>query len=79
MNIQKKFDYEKKMTLNGIDTLSGYIPKKVEKVSNDVKCNLNQCNIKPNIEKTYLLINPNKRADGEKLITKYSIFEQINL
>lgn len=74
MNIQKLNDYPEKMTLNGIDTLSAYIPRKVEKVNSDVKCNLNQCNIKPNIEKTYLLINPNKRTDGENLITKYSEF-----
>ena len=26
MNIQKRNEYEKTMSLNGIDTLSGYVP-----------------------------------------------------
>ena len=29
MNIQKRNEYEEKMNLNGIDTLSGYVPRKV--------------------------------------------------
>ena len=76
MNIQKRNEYEETMNLNGIDTLSGYIPRKVsdKDMKNGVKCNINQCNYQIDKERTYLLINPNKNGGGEKLITKYSEF-----
>ena len=76
MNIQKRNEYEEKMNLNGIDTLSGYVPRKVSDtdMKNGVKCNINQCNYQIGNERTYLLINPNKQGKGEKLITKYSEF-----
>ena len=76
MNIQKRNEYEEKMNLNGIDTLSGYVPRKVSDtdIKNGVKCNINQCNYQIGNERTYLLINPNKQGKGEKLITKYSEF-----
>lgn len=76
MNIQKRNEYAEKMNLNGIDTLSGYIPKKLNgtDILNPAKVNINQCNYKVDEEKTYLLINPNKQGEGESLITKYSEF-----
>ena len=74
MIIQKRNEYEEKMNLNGIDTLSGYVPCKVTNMKNGVKCNINQCNYQIDNERTYLLINPNKQGKGEKLITKYSEF-----
>lgn len=74
MNIEKRNEYEKTMNLNGIDTLSGYVPQKVEKIENGVTWNINQCNYQVPNERTYLLINPNKRGSGEKLITRYSEF-----
>ena len=77
MNIQKKLEYPDKMNLYGIDTLSGYIPRKVKESEynqSTAKVNINQCNYKVDEEKTYLLINPNKQGEGESLITKYSDF-----
>lgn len=76
MNIPKRDNYEKTMILNGIDTLSGYVPRKISDadMKNGVKCNINQCNYQVGKDRTYLLINPNKQGDGEKLITKYSEF-----
>ena len=77
MNIQKKLEYPEKMNLYGIDTLSGYIPRKVKESEynqSTAKVNINQCNYKVDEEKTYLLINPNKQGEGENLITKYSDF-----
>ena len=76
MNIQKRNEYEEKMNLNGIDTLSGYVPEKISEkdMKNGVKRNINQCNYQVGKERTYLLVNPNKNGDGEKLITKYSEF-----
>lgn len=76
MNIQKRNEYENKMNLNGIDTLSGYVAKKIseKEMKNGVKYNINQCNYQIGNERTYLLINPNKNGSGEKLITRYSKF-----
>lgn len=76
MNIEKRNDYEKKMILNGIDTLSGYIYRQVSEkdMENGVKWNINQCNYQTDNERTYLLINPNKNGKSERLITKYSEF-----
>jgi hypothetical protein len=77
MNIQKKLEYPEKMNLYGIDTLSGYIPRRVKETEYNLstaKVNINQCNYKVDEEKTYLLINPNKQGEGESLITKYSDF-----
>lgn len=77
MNIHKKLEYPDKMNLYGIDTLSGYIPRKVKESEynqSTTKVNINQCNYKVDEEKTYLLINPNKQGEGESLITKYSDF-----
>lgn len=76
MNIQKRNEYADKMNLNGIDTLSGYIPRKINKedIQTGANCNINQCNYQVAEEKTYLLINPNKQGEGESLITKYSEF-----
>lgn len=81
MNIEKRNDYEKKMILNGIDTLSGYIYRQVsgKDMENGVKWNINQCNYQTDNERTYLLINPNKNGKSERLITKYSEFvEKMN-
>lgn len=81
MNIEKRNDYEKKMILNGIDTLSGYIYRQVSEkdMENGVKWNINQCNYQTDNERTYLLINPNKNGKSERLITKYSEFvEKMN-
>lgn len=77
MNIQKKLEYPEKMNLYGIDTVSGYIPRKVKETEynqSTAKVNINQCNYKVDEEKTYLLINPNKQGERESLITKYSDF-----
>lgn len=64
------------MDLNGIDTLSGYIPNKVSiEELKKVQENVRQCNYRPTEDRTYLLINPNKnREKEEKLITSYSEF-----
>lgn len=81
MNIEKRNDYEKKMILNGIDTLSGYIYRQVSEkdMENGVKWNINQCNYQTDNERTYLLINPNKNGKSKRLITKYSEFvEKMN-
>ncbi len=72
--MDKRDAYAETMTLNGIDTLSGYVPGKVESTK-EVKENIKQCNYQTNRERTYLLINPNKQSEKkEKLITKYSDF-----
>lgn len=78
MNIQKRNNYEHQMILNGIDTLSGYIPGKIseEDMKNGVKANVNQCNYQISKERTYILINPNKQGGDEQLITSYSEFVQ---
>lgn len=76
MNIQKRNDYKNTMTLNGFDTLSGYVPKMVtyNDMKNGVKNNINRCSYQPDRERTYIVINPNKHDGGENLITKYSDF-----
>ena len=76
MNIQKRNEYEKTMTLNGIDTLSGYVPDAItyNDMKNSVKDNISRCNYQPDKERTYIVVNPNKSESGEKLITKYSEF-----
>lgn len=58
MNIQKRNEYEEKMNLNGIDTLSGYVPEKISEkdMKNGVKRNINQCNYQVGKERTYLLV-----------------------
>lgn len=78
MNTKKRNEYEAAMSLNGIDTVSGYIPTKISAtdIKSDVKCNITQCNYKITKDKTYLLINPNKSENGEQLITKYSEFKE---
>lgn len=74
MRMDKRDAYAETMTLNGIDTLSGYVPGKVESTK-EVKENIKQCNYQTNRERTYLLINSNKQSEKkEKLITKYSDF-----
>ena len=80
MRIDKREKYAETMTLNGIDTLSGYVSSKVKDIPMNVKVNIKQCNYQTKKEKTYLLINPNKKTDKqEKLITKYSVFvERMN-
>lgn len=76
MNIQKRAEYGNTMTLNGIDTLSGYVPDVItyNDMKNGVKDNINRCNYQPDRERTYIVVNPNKSGSGEKLITKYSKF-----
>ena len=76
MNIQKREEYENTMTLNGIDTLSGYVPDVItyNDMKNGVKDNINRCSYQPDRERTYIVVNPNKSGSGEKLITKYSEF-----
>lgn len=77
MNIQKRNEYEKTMSLNGIDTLSGYVPDVVtyKDMRNGIKENISKCNYQPDKERTYIVVNPNKKAGStEKLITKYSEF-----
>ncbi len=76
MNIEKRNDYERQMILNGIDTLSGYVPKKlsIKDMENNVKDNITQYNYQIDKDRTYLFINPNKQGKREKLITKYSEF-----
>ena len=71
MNIEKRNNYETTMSLNGIDTLSGYVDGKMLEGKS---LNVTRNNYKPNIGKTYLIINPNKNTNGERLITKYSEF-----
>lgn len=71
MNIQKRNKYGETMSLNGIDTLSGYVDGKMLEGKS---LNVTRNNYKTNIEKTYLIINPNKNTNGERLITKYSEF-----
>ena len=43
MRMDKRDAYAETMTLNGIDTLSGYVPGKVESTK-EVKENIKQCN-----------------------------------
>ena len=65
------------MSLNGIDTLSGYVPDVVtyKDMRNGIKENISKCNYQPDKERTYIVVNPNKKAGStEKLITKYSEF-----
>ena len=76
MNMKKRNEYGQKMNLNGIDTLSGYIHRWISEddMQNGVRNNINQCNYQSGKDRTYLLINPNKQGDGERLITSYSEF-----
>ena len=56
---------------------TGYIDKKniAQTDFNSHTANVRQCNYKTDKERTYLLINPNKRGENdEKLITRYSDF-----
>lgn len=77
MKIEKRNEYSKQMTLNGIHTLSGYLPKRIVDTDfrgKSVNCNVKQCNYQDSKERTYLLINPNKDTNSERLITSYSQF-----
>lgn len=82
MDIQKRNEYEKTMSLNGIDTLSGYIPDVVtyKDMRNGIKENISKCNYQPDKKRTHIVVNPNKKTgSSEKLITKYSEFlEKMN-
>lgn len=63
------------MVLKGIDTVSGYIPGINPTITDEVRNNITQYNIKPSKDKTYVFINPNRDSfGGEKLITRYSGF-----
>lgn len=76
MDTQKRNEYESTMTLNGIDTVSGYGPGLIlyADMQDGVKTNISRCNYQANEDRTYLVINPNKSATGERLITAYSQF-----
>ena len=76
MRKSKRNNYDQVINLNGIDTLSGYLPQKLDNGNlKKVKTNVKQCNYRPTEDRTYLLINPNKnREKEEKLITSYSEF-----
>lgn len=77
MNKEKRNNYENTMTLNGIDTVSGYLPNMMityQNMQNNVKTNINRCNYQADKDKTYIVINPNKNKQSERLITRYSEF-----
>lgn len=76
MNIIKRNNYGKTLILNGIDTLSGYLDRKITDADIDIEIqdNIKNCSYKAKKDKTLLQINPNKRGKREKLITKYSEF-----
>lgn len=73
MNIEKKENYENEMNLNGIDTFSGYIVTKKKEVPQSVANNITRFNIKPD-DRVFIIVNANKTANGERLITRYSDF-----
>lgn len=76
MNIKKRENYGKTLTLNGIDTLSGYVDQKITDadIDIDIQDNIKTVSYKAKKDKTLLQINPNKMGKKEHLITKYSEF-----
>lgn len=73
MNKAKRDNYTQIMTLNGIHTLSGYLPLQInpEKViENESK--IKKCNYQVARNRTYLWLNPNKKGLNEHLISSYS-------
>lgn len=80
MKETKRNNYDKIMNRVGIHTLSGYTDQKLTKKDltriedKDIKKSIKKCNFDTKREQSYLLINPNKTKNGEKLITQYSDF-----
>lgn len=76
MNVEKRKNYGTTLTLNGIDTLSGYISQKITDadIDNEIQDNIKNCSYSSKKDKTLLQINPNKKGNTEKLITRYSEF-----
>lgn len=80
MKETKRNNYDKIMNRVGIHTLSGYTDQKLTKEDltriedKDIKKSIKKCNFDTKREQSYLLINPNKTKNGEKLITQYSDF-----
>lgn len=73
MNKEKRNKYTQIMTLNGIHTLSGFLPLQItpEKVI-EHESKIKKCNYQVARNRTYLWLNPNKKAFGEHLISSYS-------
>lgn len=80
MKETKRNNYDKIMNRVGVHTLSGYTDQKLTKEDltriedKDIKKSIKKCNFDTKREQSYLLINPNKTKNGEKLITQYSDF-----
>lgn len=77
MDKYKREKYAETMSLNGIHTLSGYLPgmksySEVEKKG--IGENVNKCCFKADRNKTYIVINPNKDGASNELITNWSQF-----
>lgn len=73
MNKDKRNKYTQIMTLNGIHTLSGYLPLQInpEQVTENAE-KIKRCNYQIAKNRTYLWLNPNKKGLNERLITSYS-------
>lgn len=78
MQIEKRNRYDELMTLNGIDTLSGYVDGYINRNCFDLEYfdNVKKCSYFGDKDKTYIEINANKNADTENLITSFSQFEK---
>lgn len=87
MNRDKRNKYTQIMALNGIHTLSGYLPFQINPenvIENERK--IKKCNYQVAKNRTYLWLNPNKKGLNEHLISSYSgllsviegIFEELD-
>ena len=73
MNKEKINKYTQIMTLNGIHTLSGYLPFQISPenvIEHESK--IKKCNYQVARNRTYLWLNPNKKGLNEHLISSYS-------
>ena len=77
MNIEKRKKYGNTLTINGIDTVSGYVTGQITDVSQGVSKAISNINYSPQKDRTLVKINPNKVGGEEHLITRYSEFLRV--
>lgn len=73
MNKEKRDNYTQIMKINGIHTLSGYLPFQISPenvIEHESK--IKKCNYQVARNRTYLWLNPNKKGLNEHLISSYS-------
>lgn len=77
MDKEKRANYEQDMVINGIHTISGYLPGQLDSVPGTVSNCIRRHNYQPQADRTFILINCNKYNGAEGLITKFSQYQDV--